>query len=92
MKRVVITSSVASITYGTNKQGNFNEDDWTDPSNKTTNVYAKSKTLAEKAAWEFIENDSSGMELATILPSMVFGQKPSTGELSQAPFPKNRFQ
>ena len=73
VKRVVITSSVASITYGTNKQGNFNEDDWTDPSNKTTNVYAKSKTLAEKAAWEFIEKDSSGMELATILPSMVFG-------------------
>ena len=73
VKRVVITSSVASITYGTNKQGNFNEDDWTDPSKKTTNVYAKSKTLAEKAAWEFIESDSSGMELATILPSMVFG-------------------
>ena len=73
VKRVVITSSVASVMYGTDKQGTFNEDDWTDASNKTTNVYAKSKTLAEQAAWKFIEEDTSGMELSTVLPSMVFG-------------------
>lgn len=73
VKRVVITSSVAAIMYGTDKQGVFNEEDWTDPKSKTTNVYAKSKTLAEQAAWDFMKHDTSGMELATVLPAMVFG-------------------
>ena len=73
VKRVVITSSVAAIMYGTNKQGVFNEEDWTDPNSKTTNVYAKSKTLAEQAAWDFMKQDTSGMELSTVLPAMVFG-------------------
>ena len=73
VKRVVITSSVAAIMYGTDKQGVFNEEDWTDPKSKTTNVYAKSKTLAEQAAWDFMEKDTSGMELSTVLPAMVFG-------------------
>ena len=40
VKRVVITSSVAAIMYGTDKQGVFHEEDWTDPKSKTTNVYA----------------------------------------------------
>ena len=73
VKRVVITSSVAAIMYGTDKQGVFNEEDWTDPKSKTTNVYAKSKTLAEQAAWDFMKQDTSGMELSTVLPAMVFG-------------------
>ena len=59
--------------YGTDKQGAFNEEDWTDPKSKTTNVYAKSKTLAEQAAWDFMKHDTSGMELSTVLPAMVFG-------------------
>ena len=59
--------------YGTDKQGVFNENDWTEPFSDKTNVYAKSKTLAEQAAWAFIEKDTSGMELSTVLPAMVFG-------------------
>lgn len=73
VKRVIITSSVAAIMYGTDKQGVFNENDWTEPFSDKTNVYAKSKTLAERAAWDFIEKDTSGMELSTVLPAMVFG-------------------
>lgn len=73
VKRIVVTSSVAAILYGTEKVEQFTEADWTDVDHKSTNAYAKSKTYAEKAAWEFIENDNSGMELACVNPSLVLG-------------------
>ena len=77
VKRVVVTSSVAAILYGRDEEidenFSFNEDHWTDVNHKHTSAYAKSKTYAEKAAWEFIENDSSGMELSVVNPAMVFG-------------------
>ena len=38
-----------------------------------TTAYAKSKTLAERAAWDFIAAEGSGMELATVNPVGVFG-------------------
>ena len=54
VKRVVITSSVASIYITPDKtKKHFNENDWTDP--KIATAYERSKTFAEKAAWEFIE-------------------------------------
>ena len=74
---MVVTSSVAAILYGRDgeidENFSFNEDHWTDVNHKHTSAYAKSKTYAEKAAWEFIENDSSGMELSVVNPAMVFG-------------------
>ena len=73
VKRVVVTSSVAAILYGTEKQEPFTEADWTDVNSKSANAYAKSKTYAEKAAWEFIDKDTSGMELACVNPSLVLG-------------------
>ena len=77
VKRVVVTSSVAAILYGRDDEidedFSFNEEHWTDVNHKNTSAYAKSKTLAEKAAWEFIEKDSSGMELSVVNPAMVFG-------------------
>ena len=73
VKRVVVTSSVAAILYGTEKKEPFTEDDWTDVNSKSANAYARSKTFAEKAAWEFIDNDDSGMELACVNPSLVLG-------------------
>ncbi len=36
-------------------------------------AYAKSKTLAERAAWDFIERDGAGLELAVVNPVGVFG-------------------
>jgi nucleoside-diphosphate-sugar epimerase len=51
VKRVVITSSVASA-YGTKTEGLLTEDDWTDLAT-CTHIYRKSKTLAERAAWDF---------------------------------------
>ena len=54
VKRVVITSSVAAIYITPDKtKKNFNENDWTDTNIAT--AYERSKTFAEKAAWEFVE-------------------------------------
>ena len=75
VKRVVLVSSMVAITSGHEKENRtFNESDWTD-TNKTNYAYAKSKTLAEQAAWEFIRSpqNKTGMELVSVNPSNVFG-------------------
>ena len=55
VKKVVITSSVAAIFItGVEGQTEFSEKDWTDVS--FAGAYEKSKTLAEKAAWDFIKD------------------------------------
>ena len=75
VKRVVLVSSVAAITGGHERENRtFNESDWTD-TNKTDYVYSKSKTLAERAAWEFIRSteNKNGIELVSVNPSNVFG-------------------
>lgn len=73
VKRVVLTSSYAAIGYGrTPLDRPFDERDWSDP-NADIGAYPKSKTLAERAAWEFIEREGGGMELAVVNPVGVFG-------------------
>ena len=73
VKRVVLTSSYAAIGYGREPLGRpFDERDWSDPEAEI-GAYAKSKTLAERAAWEFIEREGGGMELAVVNPVGVFG-------------------
>lgn len=54
---------------------NFTADDWTDPSQKRVGAYEKSKTLAEKAAWEFVEKlpEDEKFELVCINPGLVLG-------------------
>lgn len=70
VKRVVLTSSLAAIAYGhTETTKTFTEDDWTNPTDVMP--YVKSKTLAEKAAWEFA--NANGLELATVNPGVVLG-------------------
>lgn len=77
VKRVVLTSSSGAIVYGKPKgqeNGVYNETDWTDVSNKKDSTpYFRSKTIAEKAAWDFIKQDDSGLELATICPGAILG-------------------
>jgi nucleoside-diphosphate-sugar epimerase len=51
----------------------FNETSWTDPNAAGVLPYAKSKTLAERAAWDFVARDGSALELAVVNPVMVFG-------------------
>ena len=72
--RVVLTSSAAAITGGPARpNGSFNEDDWSDTDYPGLNAYGKSKTLAERAAWEFVENESPDLRLTTINPVFVLG-------------------
>jgi nucleoside-diphosphate-sugar epimerase len=74
-RRVVMTSSFAAIGYGA-KPGRitpFTEADWTDPNGPDVQPYVKSKTLAERAAWDFIGREGGSLELAVVNPVGVFG-------------------
>lgn len=74
VKRVVLTSSFAAIGYGQKPQQTpFNETNWTDPNGDDVLPYTKSKTLAERAAWDFITRDGGNLELAVVNPVGVFG-------------------
>lgn len=74
VRRVVVTSSFAAIGYGqAPQQKPFDETNWTDPSGRDVQPYAKSKTLAERAAWDFVAREGVGLELAVVNPVMVFG-------------------
>jgi dihydroflavonol-4-reductase len=75
-RRVVITSSVAAVLSGHRKDV-YTDDDWSDLEQTEISVspYARSKTLAEKAAWNFVNSlpSEQKFELATINPSVVLG-------------------
>jgi nucleoside-diphosphate-sugar epimerase len=74
VKRVVLTSSFAAIGYGhAPQQAPFNETDWTDPTGGDMTAYVKSKTLAERAAWDFIAAEGGALELSVVNPVVVFG-------------------
>jgi dihydroflavonol-4-reductase len=51
----------------------FTEEDWTNLNDPTVQPYPKSKTIAERAAWDFIAREGGGLELAVINPVGVFG-------------------
>ena len=74
VKRVVLTSSFAAVGYGHAPQSApFNETNWTNPAGSDVSAYVKSKTLAERAAWDFIAREGGALELSVINPVGVFG-------------------
>jgi len=74
VKRVVLTSSFAAIGYGHPPQTEpFDETTWTNPEAPGVPAYQKSKTLAERAAWDFMEAEGGAMELSVVNPVLVFG-------------------
>ena len=73
VRRVVLTSAFGAISYGHPPLTTpFTEEDWT---NVDADIapYQKSKTLAERAAWRFIEEEGNGLELVAIHPTGVLG-------------------
>ncbi|MEE9381288.1 MAG: aldehyde reductase [Hyphomonadaceae bacterium] len=74
VKRVVLTSSMAAIAYGEKKSNSyvFSEKDWTDVNTPGLDAYVKSKTIAERAAWDFVK-ENGGPELSVINPGGVLG-------------------
>lgn len=73
--RVVQTSSVAAVAYGHPGQGprRVTEDDWTDADAPGVSIYERSKTLAERAARDFVAADGAGLHFATVNPGLVVG-------------------
>ncbi|KUL86152.1 hypothetical protein ZTR_07672 [Talaromyces verruculosus] len=74
VKRVVLTSSFNAIAYGHPDQPNpFTEDSWSNPDAKL-GAYPRSKLVAERAAWEFVQSKAAkGLELTSINPTAMFG-------------------
>jgi len=90
-KKVVVTSSVVSIGMGhPADKVEFTEDDWSKPEEfkgPEYNAYGKSKTLAEKRAWEILEDHNKNsnnrrMELVTINPGLIIGPNLNKGSFS----------
>ena len=85
IKRVVLTSSMVSMLENADKSIKVDSESWTNVKAKNVSAYSKSKTLAERAAWEFIsgQTDDKPMELSVVNPGPVFGPTLS-GDLSGA--------
>jgi nucleoside-diphosphate-sugar epimerase len=74
VQRVVLTSSFAAIGYGHPHAGTvYDETSWTDVDGPGVSAYAKSKTIAERAAWDFVEREGGALELAVVNPVAVLG-------------------
>ncbi|MGW4367156.1 SDR family oxidoreductase [Nocardia takedensis] len=73
VRRVVLTSSVAAVAYGHDNDDVRTEADWTVLERAA--AYQKSKTLAERAAWDFVADlpEGQSLELAVVNPGMVLG-------------------
>jgi len=71
VKKVVVTSSCLTVMMGQPEGKENNEEDWS--REDILPAYPKSKVKAEKAAWEFYEQNKGKIEVATVLPSLVFG-------------------
>ena len=75
VKRVVLTSSTVAMHGGQTGLIKINQDSWTNQNAKDVTAYFKSKTLAEKSAWEFIKNQTgvNKLELVVVNPGPIYG-------------------
>lgn len=75
VKRVVLTSSFGAIGYGHSPEvTQFDEQMWTNIDGPGVSSYVKSKTLAERAAWDYAKSEEgAGLELAVVNPPGIFG-------------------
>ncbi len=72
ISRVVLTSSTAAVMSSNRTSGDYTEDDWTDLGRTDLSPYVQSKTIAERAAWDFVA-DNGGLTLSTVNPGLVLG-------------------
>lgn len=71
VRRVVLTSSVAAVVDLSKGEHLQDEEDWCDPSKDSATAYEKSKTLAERKAWDVAK--ARGLDLTVINPGFVLG-------------------
>jgi dihydroflavonol-4-reductase len=84
VKKVVLTSSTVAMA-GDKKKNHLTSKSWTNAKTDKVSVYMKSKTLAERAAWDFYNNQTAGdkMELTVVNPGPIYGPT-LTGNLTGA--------
>jgi nucleoside-diphosphate-sugar epimerase len=77
VKRVVLTSSVAAVRNAGPDAGgdgrDLTEADWTDPENPHLTPYTRSKTIAERAAWDYMRSQDAEDRLVTVQPGAIIG-------------------
>jgi nucleoside-diphosphate-sugar epimerase len=74
VSRVVVTSSVAAVRGGVKRSSApLTEEDWTDPDNLELTPYTRSKTIAERAAWDFVRGRGEAEKLAVVNPGAILG-------------------
>jgi dihydroflavonol-4-reductase len=74
VKRVVVTSSVAAVRLaGDGESRPLTEEDWTDPAEPGLTPYVRSKTIAERAAWDLVEERGERDRLAVVNPGAIVG-------------------
>ena len=72
--RVVVTSSVAAVSGGCEPSSSpLTEEDWSDPDNLRLTPYARSKTIAERAAWDLVRGRDAVEKLAVVNPGAILG-------------------
>ena len=74
VRRVVMTSSVVAVTRTALPAGRdrYDERDWSNLDGPIS-AYGRSKTMAERAAWDFVDGEGRGLELTAINPGFVLG-------------------
>jgi dihydroflavonol-4-reductase len=72
-RRIVLTSSFAAVGYSPKPGAEYTEADWTDPGTPGLPAYPLSKTVAERAAWDFIEREGGETELVVVNPTFILG-------------------
>jgi nucleoside-diphosphate-sugar epimerase len=87
LKRLILTSSLAAVREVTTVPRTFSESNWNEAAVESVKtrgsaagpvtIYLASKTLAEKAAWEFVATHESEIswDLVTINPPWIFGAR-----------------
>jgi len=76
VERVVVTSSLAAVISGhhsSRRDRPFAEGDWSDPDSSNISPYSLSKTLAERAAWDFMQREGGATSMVSVNPGGVYG-------------------
>ena len=75
-RRIVLTSSAVAVANSGNPPTTgaaFTEADWSDPLNPHLTPYGRSKTIAERAAWDLVNESGDTSRLAVVCPSAILG-------------------
>ncbi|MBI1340218.1 NAD-dependent epimerase/dehydratase family protein [bacterium] len=74
-KRVVMTSSMAAVAYGwgDKRPALLDESHWSKPAGPDNTAYTRSKTIAERAAWDYARGEGAPLDLVCLNPGAVLG-------------------